>query len=395
MDLDLTIVDRLLTTTRSVRKRLDLRRPVDPALVERAIEVAVQAPTGSNSQGWHFVVVTDATKRARIGELYRRAFEAYVNIISNRVIEFRGLGWAITLGATLVTLNLAYFGLGLTRARGRLWWSVYVVHFTMSLAVGLLSGSRGGTLNIFAMQLFAYHYIKGNIRLSRALPAAAALLACAMVLGVVRNSVKFQDDIFTIGLGDREQTIEYSTFQYGVRPLQLLLDADHLKPAFGMTLVTIVTNVVPRDWWPDKPDTGGVFFTKEYAGNAWNGASNLTPTLLGEGIINFGWVMGIAFYVLTYPVLMYLIVTYYLRIAARARAERSPAAALAVVLYVCVMWSVVGLMTAEVTTILLSLLLTKVAPLWLLQAVLGQSGRTLEGSRGARPAHPVAACSPR
>ena len=80
MDLDLTIVDRLLTTTRSVRKRLDLRRPVDPALVERAIEVAVQAPTGSNSQGWHFVVVTDATKRARIGELYRRAFEAYVNM---------------------------------------------------------------------------------------------------------------------------------------------------------------------------------------------------------------------------------------------------------------------------------------------------------------------------
>src|SRR5439155_575801 len=80
MDLDLTIVDRLLTTARSVRKRLDLRRPVDPALVERAIEVAVQAPTGSNSQGWHFVVVTDATKRARIGELYRRAFEAYVNM---------------------------------------------------------------------------------------------------------------------------------------------------------------------------------------------------------------------------------------------------------------------------------------------------------------------------
>jgi nitroreductase len=80
MDLDLATVDRLLTTTRSVRKRLDLARPVDPTLLERAIEIALQAPTGSNSQGWHFLVVTDAEKRARIGALYRRAFEAYVNM---------------------------------------------------------------------------------------------------------------------------------------------------------------------------------------------------------------------------------------------------------------------------------------------------------------------------
>ncbi|TMA35154.1 MAG: nitroreductase family protein [Deltaproteobacteria bacterium] len=80
MDLDLDTVDRLLTTTRSVRKRLDLARAVDPAVLERAIEIALQAPTGSNSQGWHFVVVTEARKRARIGELYRKAFEAYVDM---------------------------------------------------------------------------------------------------------------------------------------------------------------------------------------------------------------------------------------------------------------------------------------------------------------------------
>jgi len=80
MDIDLATADRLLSTTRSVRKRLDLARPVDPALLERAIEIALQAPTGSNSQGWHFVVVSDAEKRARIGALYCRAFEGYVNM---------------------------------------------------------------------------------------------------------------------------------------------------------------------------------------------------------------------------------------------------------------------------------------------------------------------------
>src|ERR1700745_661394 len=75
--MDLATADLLLTTTRSVRKRLDLRRPVDPAIIERCIEIALQAPTGSNSQGWHFVVVTDAAKRAGLARLYKRAFELY------------------------------------------------------------------------------------------------------------------------------------------------------------------------------------------------------------------------------------------------------------------------------------------------------------------------------
>jgi nitroreductase len=77
--MDLGTVDHLLTTTRSVRKRLDFSRPVDPTVIERCIAIALQAPTGSNMQGWHFLVVTDAAKRAGIAELYRKAFEIYAN----------------------------------------------------------------------------------------------------------------------------------------------------------------------------------------------------------------------------------------------------------------------------------------------------------------------------
>ncbi len=79
--MDIEVVDRLLTTTRSVRKRLDLTRPVEPEVIERCIEIAVQAPTGSNRQGWHFVVVTDAAKRAEIGRLYRLSFEVYAQAL--------------------------------------------------------------------------------------------------------------------------------------------------------------------------------------------------------------------------------------------------------------------------------------------------------------------------
>jgi nitroreductase len=78
MTMDLPTVDHLLTTTRSVRKRLDFARPVEPALIERCLEIAFQSPTGSNRQGWAAVVVTDPAKRARIGTLYRAAFKGYV-----------------------------------------------------------------------------------------------------------------------------------------------------------------------------------------------------------------------------------------------------------------------------------------------------------------------------
>ena len=73
----LEIVDHLLTTTRSVRKRLDLERAVERGVIETCLQIATQAPSGSNRQGWHFVVVTDAGKRKAIGELYRRSFEIY------------------------------------------------------------------------------------------------------------------------------------------------------------------------------------------------------------------------------------------------------------------------------------------------------------------------------
>ena len=69
--------EELLTTTRAVRKRLDLTRPVELEVIKECLEIALQAPTGGNHQGWHFIVVTDAAKREGLAELYRRALEAY------------------------------------------------------------------------------------------------------------------------------------------------------------------------------------------------------------------------------------------------------------------------------------------------------------------------------
>jgi nitroreductase len=76
--LDLT-PEQLLTTTRAVRRRLDLDRPVDEGTITRCLEIAIQAPTSTNMQHWHFVVVTDEAVRAGIAEWYRRAWSDYAS----------------------------------------------------------------------------------------------------------------------------------------------------------------------------------------------------------------------------------------------------------------------------------------------------------------------------
>jgi nitroreductase len=72
--------DELLTTTRSVRKRLDFARPVEPELLRECLEIAVQAPTGGNRQTWHFMLVTDRQKIQALGEIYRKGWAIYTQV---------------------------------------------------------------------------------------------------------------------------------------------------------------------------------------------------------------------------------------------------------------------------------------------------------------------------
>ena len=75
---DLGQTDRLLTTTRAVRKRLDLTRDVPRELIEDCIRIAVQGPAGGNVQMWRWLVVDAPDKKAGIADLYRRAYAPYI-----------------------------------------------------------------------------------------------------------------------------------------------------------------------------------------------------------------------------------------------------------------------------------------------------------------------------
>ncbi len=77
-DFDLEMTDKLLSTTRSVRKRLDFDREVPREVVMDCLELGLQAPTGSNRQGWRWLVVTDEGLRRELGRLYRKGGDEYL-----------------------------------------------------------------------------------------------------------------------------------------------------------------------------------------------------------------------------------------------------------------------------------------------------------------------------
>jgi len=83
--------DELLSTTRAVRKRLDFDRPVPMSVLEECLGIAMQAPTGSNAQGWQFMFVTEQDKKERIAELYAQVWEIYKTRLDNMEVENRQL----------------------------------------------------------------------------------------------------------------------------------------------------------------------------------------------------------------------------------------------------------------------------------------------------------------
>lgn len=71
-------VHDVLLTTRAVRRRLDLDRPVPAEIVGECLQIALQAPTGGHAEDWRFVVVGNPGLKQRIGEIYRRNYDTHV-----------------------------------------------------------------------------------------------------------------------------------------------------------------------------------------------------------------------------------------------------------------------------------------------------------------------------
>jgi nitroreductase len=84
-------VDEVLATTRAVRKRLDFDKPVEPEIIKECLESAIQSPTGSNSQSWQWLVVTDPDQRAALAALYKQGWELYTQMEGNVETAYKGV----------------------------------------------------------------------------------------------------------------------------------------------------------------------------------------------------------------------------------------------------------------------------------------------------------------
>ena len=105
MQLDLS-TDEVLTITRTVRKRLDLDRPVERSVIETCLALALQAPNGSNHQQWRWIVLDDREKVARAAEIYGAAMEQYTaDIAAGREQYLRGGEGAEQIGASVAHLK--------------------------------------------------------------------------------------------------------------------------------------------------------------------------------------------------------------------------------------------------------------------------------------------------
>jgi nitroreductase len=170
-DMDLRAVDEVLRSTRSVRRRLDYERPVEPEVIEECIDLAVQAPTGAQAEGWRFLVLTEAEPKRAIADLYRRAFVRFVETraptagtpravpgryreFAERIGDFPALILACILGrpAGDVAQQVALYGSVLpaawslmlalrARGLGSTWTTLHLIHEQeAALALGIPEG---------------------------------------------------------------------------------------------------------------------------------------------------------------------------------------------------------------------------------------------------------------
>jgi nitroreductase len=175
--------DELLSTTRAVRRRLDLERPVPLEVVREALAVALQAPSGSNSQTWHWIVLTDPEVKAAVAAFYARAYAAYREAMpaavspaqarmaasADHLAEVMGQVPVLVIGAIWV----GPAGLGADNQAG-VWGSLLPAAWSLSLALrarGL--GSAWTTLHLtFEREVAELLGLPAEVRQGVLLPVA-------------------------------------------------------------------------------------------------------------------------------------------------------------------------------------------------------------------------------
>ena len=229
-----------------------------------------------------------------------------------------------------------------------------VIIFVMAL----LTLSRGTLLSYFLLMFICAGVLGSKISTFKIVSFIAVALIVASIYGVARETFSIQDESFDLGIESREQGFKTEWMEFGTFPLMKVLENNSIEPSFGLTYLTVVTNFVPRVIWPEKPDPGGVVFTRDYAPGLYDEYNQYTTGLMPEAMINFGIIGGAAFGFIQLTFLVY-ISSFVSRNVERYRASissRHKMSCLAAA-YAYFLWYTPFFLTGEFTNVMIGLII--------------------------------------
>ena len=297
-----------------------------------------------------------------------------VNNLTNRADEWRGSGPILMIIKTIMVIQVIYFIIGVIwKVKNTFWWIIFFTHLLVTLTIAYLSGSRSTMLfNFVVMLVFSHFFIKRQSIL-RVSIIAILLLSIAAGLAVVREIVKLESAknsnlphfVFkelTIGEVNPYKRDSAKMFKYGLIPLNFVFSREPQRLQNGLSLITPVTNIIPRKLWPNKPDTASIAMNKDFIGDRGAGPYQYPTGIIGFGVMNFGWEIGVAFGFALFWCLMTMAVNFYRKIL-NEPIKLSLENALTVLILIYSMISVSSLMIGEFANILVHFGLAQLLPI--------------------------------
>jgi hypothetical protein len=214
---------------------------------------------------------------------------SFIGNLGGRVAWMSGMGPILILLRWLPIINMCYVSI-LFCKRGISYWSVIfgILHTLLCVGNGLLVGSRSSSMFPLLFAVLACHYCRKRFSTFLLFALCISFIVLSAYLGAVRETIKVDQSEIILAKKEGASDYRWSNFIYGLMGVDTVSEAQVENLQYGLTYITALTNFIPRNIWPGKPDTGGVIFTKEYLGDMWGGASYATPGLFGEAMINFG-----------------------------------------------------------------------------------------------------------
>ena len=284
-------------------------------------------------------------------------FDGYLVAAQFRTREFHGLGAIKSIISTYYVVNIFYFSYIINKnyIGNKKEYFLFGAHVTIALSLAVVSFSRGTIFMGLVFMGLIWHYSRSRIKPTIVIFTLGVFLVIASLLGVVRETFNMNNGEIDFGLQDKEQIYKPTWMIYGTFPLESILNSDHVDKKLGQTYLTAVTNFVPRVYWPEKPDPGGVVFTKEYTKNMYDEYSHFTTGIFPEAMINFGVWFGVLFGAIQLFLLNYFLTYYYIRNKFhRNILVQTHRDILIVILYSYSIVSATMLLTGEFTSIIVS-----------------------------------------